>query len=233
MVIRRPTRFGRPADCQSAIRQVANLRYEKALRRLKVAQRLHRSLSGAGFAGLFSSSRPNFSSLSDGTLVLGCDCMSAGETIREVVRIVTTSSPAKEVMAPLQTKLTLLQEQVAALEAENSALRNDNRDLKTENDKLKTQLRTARSPDDELSRKTEAILKATFDREGEFSVQDITNLFHMKQSVADYHLDELRKRKLIKTHGTGFMGTGFMGSTPTYIITPAGREYVLKNLPGR
>ena len=39
LVIRRPTRLGRPADCQSAIQQVANLRYANALRRLNVAQK--------------------------------------------------------------------------------------------------------------------------------------------------------------------------------------------------
>lgn len=151
--------------------------------------------------------------------------MSAGDTIKEAVRIVKTSSPAKELMAPLQAKLTLLAEQVAALETENAALRNENRSLKTQH-------ANARTSGEELSRKTEEILKAAFDRTGEFSVQDIMNLFHLKQSVADYHLDTLRKKKFVKSQGTGFMGTGYMGNNPTYIITAAGREHVLKNLSG-
>lgn len=159
--------------------------------------------------------------------------MSAGDTIKEVIRIVKTGSPAKDLAAPLQAKLTLLAEQVAALEAENGGLRNENRNLKAENDTLKKQRADAPGSREELSPKTEEILKAAFDRAAEFSVQDVISLFRMKQSVADYHLDELRKRKFIKTHGTGFMGTGYMGSTPMYTITSAGREYVLKNLSGR
>jgi hypothetical protein len=149
--------------------------------------------------------------------------MSASDTVKDVVRIVTTSSHAKALIDPLQAKLSLLAEQVAALEMENTALRNENRNLKAQHPK-------AGSSGTGLSRRTEDVLKAAFDRAGEFFVQDITNLLHMKQSVVDYHLDELRKLKFIKTHGTGFMGTGFMEGTPTYIITPAGREYVVKNL---
>ena len=156
--------------------------------------------------------------------------MSAGDTVKDVVRIVTTGGQAKDLSDRLQTKLSLLAEQVAALEAENTTLRKENRSLKTENDDLKARLPDARLQGEELSRKTEAILKAAFDRPGEFSVQNIASHFRMSQSVVEYHLDELRKRKFIKTYGTGFMGTGFMGSTPTYIITPAGRQYVVKNL---
>ena len=147
-------------------------------------------------------------------------CMSASDTVKAVVRIVTTGGHGKDVIDPLQTKLALLTEQVAALEKEN-------RNLKTENDNLKTRLPNARPKSEELSQKTEGILKAVFDRAGEFSVQYIASLFRMQPSVVDYHLDVLRKRKFIKTHGIGFMG-----SAPTYIIAPAGRAYVVKNLSG-
>ena len=154
-------------------------------------------------------------------------CMSASDTVKDVVRIVTTGGHAKDVINPLQTKLSLLTEQVAALEKENTTLKNENRNLKTENDNLKTRLPNARPKSEALSPKTEDILKAVFDREGEFSVQYIARLFRMQPSVVDYHLDVLKKRKFLKTHGIGFMG-----STPTYIITPAGREYVVENLAG-
>jgi regulator of replication initiation timing len=147
-------------------------------------------------------------------------CMSASDTVKDVVRIVTTGGHAKDVIDPLQTKLSLLTEQIAALEKENTTLRNENHNLKT-------RLPNARPKNEELSPKTEDILKAVFDRAGEFSVQYIARLFRMQPSVVYYHLDVLKKRKFIKTHGIGFMG-----STPTYIITPAGREYVVKNLSG-
>jgi regulator of replication initiation timing len=158
------------------------------------------------------------SSLWGGLFLLEFGCMSASDTVKDVVRIVTTGGHAKDVIDPLQTKLSLLTEQVAALEKEN-------RNLKTENDNLRTQLQNTRPKSEELSQKTEDILKAFFNRADEFSLQDIARLFHMQQSVADYHLDVLRKLKFIKSHGIGFMG-----STPTYIMTPAGREYVVKNL---
>jgi DNA-binding transcriptional ArsR family regulator len=70
-------------------------------------------------------------------------------------------------------------------------------------------------------------LKAFFDRADKFSVQDIARLFLMQPSVVDYHLDVLRKKKFIRS-----FGVGFMGSTTAYIITPAGREYVVENLLG-
>ncbi|MGA2180080.1 MAG: hypothetical protein ABSH15_10925 [Verrucomicrobiota bacterium] len=99
--------------------------------------------------------------------------MSASDTVKDVVRIVTTGSHAKDVIDPLQTKLSLLTEQVAALEKEN-------RNLKTENDNLKTQLQNARPKSEELSQKTEDILKAFFNRADEFSLQDIARLFRMQ-----------------------------------------------------
>jgi regulator of replication initiation timing len=117
--------------------------------------------------------RPSISSLWGGLSLLECGCMSASDTVKDVVRIVTTGGHAKDVIDPLQTKLSLLTEQVAALEKEN-------RNLKTENDNLKTQLQNARPKSEELSQKTEDILKAFFNRADEFSLQDIARLFRMQ-----------------------------------------------------
>jgi DNA-binding MarR family transcriptional regulator len=151
--------------------------------------------------------------------MLECGCMSASDTVKDVARIATTGGLAREASDLLQSKLALLSELIAALEQEN-------RNLKTENENLKTRLQYARPRGDDLSQKTEDVLRAVFDRTGEFSVHDIARLFHMQQSVVDYHLDVLRKKKFIKSSGIGFMGRA-----PRYIITSAGREYVLKNFP--
>jgi Zn-finger domain-containing protein len=115
----------------------------------------------------------------------------------------------------------LLTEQVAALESEYAH-------LKAENANLKMQLKLSSREGDELSRDTIKILKLFFDRAGDISTEEIVKSFNLKPSVADYHVDVLLKKKLIRETTAG-MQTIFGLGASKFGLTSLGRRYVLEN----
>jgi len=147
--------------------------------------------------------------------------MAPGETVKEFVRIAANAGLAKEVITLLGKKAALLTEQVAALESEYGH-------LKAENANLKTQLKFLSREGEELSRDTIKILKLFFDRASDISTVEILKSFNLKPSVADYHIDVLLKKKLIRETTAG-MQTLFGSSVSKFSLTSLGRRYVLEN----
>ena len=145
----------------------------------------------------------------------------AAETAKEFVRIAANAGLAKEAITLLETKAALLTEQVAALESEYDH-------LKAENASLKMQLQLSSREGDELSRDSIKILKLFFDRASDVSLEEIVKSFNLKPSVADYHIDVLLKKKLIRENTSG-MQTVFGSGVPKFGLTTLGRRYVLEN----
>ena len=145
----------------------------------------------------------------------------ATETAKEFVRIAANAGLAKEAITLLETKAALLTEQIAALESEYAH-------LKAENAHLKMQLKLSSREGDELSRDTIKILKLFFDRASDISTEEIAKSFNLKPSVADYHIDVLLKKKLIRETNAG-MQTVFGLGVSKFGLTSLGRRYVLEN----
>jgi regulator of replication initiation timing len=146
--------------------------------------------------------------------------MSALDTAIEVVRIAKTSGLAKEVVDRLEKKLSLLAEEVRTLQSEKAS-------LKAENEKLKEQLKSPVAHSEEISRDTKAILKLFFDRANDVTADEISKSFKWKQSVADYHIDVLLKKRFIRETTLG-METPFGSSVSKFGLTTLGRRYVIE-----
>ena len=145
----------------------------------------------------------------------------AAETAKEFVRIAANAGLAKEAIPLLDEKAALLTEQIAALESEYAH-------LKAENENLKMQLKLSSREDEELSRDTIKILKLFFDRASDISTEEIVKSFNLKPSVADYHIDVLLKKKLIRETTTGMQALFGFGVSK-FGLTSLGRRYVLEN----
>ncbi len=88
----------------------------------------------------------------------------------------------------------------------------------------------ARPKEDRLDETTEKILKYIFEQARDLSAPHIAYVFKMKQGVADFHINELGKKKFIQWCSFGF-GGGF-GAEPTapeFSITAEGQGYIVKN----
>ena len=145
----------------------------------------------------------------------------AAETVKEFVRIAANAGLAKEVITHLEKKAALLTEQVATLEDEYAS-------LKAENANLKAHLKLLPLEGEVLSRDTIKILKLFFDRGSDISTEEILKSFHLKPSVADYHVDVLLKTKFIRETTVG-MQSFFGSSVSKFGLTSLGRRYVLEN----
>jgi len=157
--------------------------------------------------------------------------MSAADTIKDIVRIITNAGLPKDVIDSLQIKTNVLGQQIAKLEMDkeafvtaNAVLSTENRFLRLEYEKIETQLQNAQPKGDRVNETTETLLKYIFDKGADFSDQEISRHFQMKPSVAAYHTDILFKNKFIR-------GTlvGIMGSPSTMGITERGRRYVMEH----
>jgi len=145
--------------------------------------------------------------------------MGALDTIVEVIRIVKTTGLAR-VVDQVEEKLSLLAEQVRTLQSENAS-------LKAENEKFKEQLKHLSPQGDEISRDTKAMLKLFFDRGEDVSAGEISKSFQWQQSVADYHIDVLLKKRFIRETTLG-METPLGSSEAKYGLTTLGRRYVIE-----
>jgi regulator of replication initiation timing len=155
--------------------------------------------------------------------------MSAADTIRDVVRIATTAGITKDVIDLLERKAGLLAEQVAALEKENTALLRENRNLALENQHLNKQIKDVHPNGDELDPKARDILLSYFRCANEISARQIAQNFQMGLSVAEFHLDVLWNKKLIRGAGRIIVGRGNGDNSSVYEITAEGRKYIVEN----
>ncbi len=71
---------------------------------------------------------------------------------------------------------------------------------------------------------TVRVLKMFFDERRDISSEEVAFILDMKSSVADFHIDDLRKRKFI------LQSRAIMhGSRSTFAISPEGRAFVVKH----
>ena len=148
--------------------------------------------------------------------------MNALETANEVVRIAKNAGLGKEALELLDLKLALIAEQMTALEGQNAR-------LKEENEKLKIQLKCLEPQGEEISQDTVGILKIFFEQDGDVSTGEITAAVKWKQSVVDYHIDVLLKKRFIRETTIG-MRTAFGASETKFGLTTLGRRYVIQYL---
>jgi regulator of replication initiation timing len=147
--------------------------------------------------------------------------MGALDTAIEAVRIAKTSGLAKAVVDRLEKKLSVLAEEVRTLQNENAS-------LKVENERLQTRLKQLPAAHgDEISPDTKGILKLFFDRANDVSADEIAKAFGWKQSVADYHIDVLLKKRFIRESTLG-METPFGSSVSKFGLTTLGRRYIIE-----
>ena len=148
--------------------------------------------------------------------------MNAHETAKEVVQLARNAGLKNEVIELLELKLSLLTEHITTLQGEKAR-------VQSENEKLKIQLKCLEPKDEEPSHDTIGILKLFFDHAKDISVTDITTAVKWKQSVVDYHLDVLLKKRFIRESTLG-LKTPFGSSESMFGLTTLGRRYVIQYL---
>jgi len=111
-----------------------------------------------------------------------------------------------------------LRAQIVELRDQMTALHTKNETLQAENESLRRQLEASKASDEDLSPDLFALLNFFFDHPEQMFIEGIAGHFRVQESVANFHVDELRKRGLIrKTEDYG------------YKITEKGRAYIMKH----
>ena len=146
--------------------------------------------------------------------------MSVRESIASMVHLVNTAELPKATAQILETKLSLLTEQTTALENEISRLKDDN-------ERLRIRVKCLEPQNEEISPETVAVLKLFFERASDLTPQDISAALNWKQSVADYHIEVLLKKRFIRETSLG-MQTALGASVVKYGLTTLGRRYAVQ-----
>ena len=147
----------------------------------------------------------------------------------------------------LKERLELLRDQISMLEKENSTLKSDNAILKKKHNETESQLyKTTKDIErlkqiiegfekkdakTDLDQVTEKVLKLFFDTGRGLSPEEIAVFLSTNVNTAQYHLDLLSERDLIIQTRVGSESSRGRTRVPAlFEITPAGREYVVKNI---
>ena len=147
------------------------------------------------------------------------------EHLEHVIGLVDRSASNSEV----KSALLAMHEEVAGHDravAEQVALNKQHSDemsaLKAENAKLVAAIARSQSP--ELEAVTRDLLMFFFDEGDSASGHSIQQRFRLKAAVADYHIDELLRRKFITQTRLG-------GDSAScwYAIAGEGRDFIMKN----
>jgi hypothetical protein len=146
--------------------------------------------------------------------------MTARDSIKKLLHLVSTLELPKETIHILETKLSSLEEQVMVLENENNR-------LKDENEKLKIQVKCLQPQTEEISKDTVRVMKLLFERASDISTDDISSAFKWKQGVTDYHIDVLLKKRFIRESSVG-MQTPFGSSIKKFGLTTLGRRFIIQ-----
>ena len=146
--------------------------------------------------------------------------MTARDSIKKIVQLVSTAGLPKETVNALETKLSSLEDQVMMMENENAR-------LKDEVEKLKVQLKCLQPQAEEMSQDTIRVMRLIFDRAKDVSAEDISTVFKWRQGVADYHIDALLKKRFIRESSMG-MRTPFGSSVPKFGLTTLGRRFIIQ-----
>ena len=148
--------------------------------------------------------------------------MNSRDFIKGIVQFVNTAELPGETAYTIVAKLSLLDEHVAGLESENAR-------LKDENEKLKIQIKCLQPEIEEVSKETIEVMKLFFERAQDISVDEVAKAFKWNQSVADYHLDVLLKKRFIRESSVRTQ-TIFGAGTARFGLTTLGRRYILQFL---
>jgi hypothetical protein len=146
--------------------------------------------------------------------------MTARDSLKRIIHLVKTTGLTSETIHGIETKLLSLEDQIVALENENSKLRE-------ETEKLKIQVKCFQPQSEEASKDTIGVLKLFFERAGDISPEDISKALKWKQSVVDYHVDVLLKKRYIRESTIG-MQTAFGSSAMRYGLTTLGRRFIIQ-----
>jgi predicted nuclease with TOPRIM domain len=142
------------------------------------------------------------------------------DSLKKVAHLVNGSGLPKETVHLIESKLDVLTDQIAGLESENAR-------LKDENEKLKIQVKCLQPQTEEVSKENIQVLKLFFERAQDISAEDVSTAFKWKQSVADYHIDVLLKKRFIRESSIK-MHTPFGSSVSKFGLTTLGRRYIIQ-----
>jgi hypothetical protein len=146
--------------------------------------------------------------------------MTARDSLKRLAHLVNTAGLPKEVAHTIETKLALLDDQIAALESDIAR-------LKEENEKMKIQVTCLQPQTEEVSKETIQVLKLFFERAQDISAEDVSIAFKWKQSIGDYHIDVLLKKRFIRESSIK-MHTAFGSSISKFGLTTLGRRYIIQ-----
>lgn len=127
----------------------------------------------------------------------------------------------------------MLREKLKDIEAEVATLKSENEKLKLASEAKDEQIRTLSqkllpAPQGRLHETQEFILRVLAKHE-ELPEQQVAQMSHVGPQVAAYHLEEMRRKKLVHANYTA--GSDWSGEGPCtdWSLDHAGREYLIQN----
>jgi predicted ArsR family transcriptional regulator len=142
-----------------------------------------------------------------------------------------SSAILKERIELISDKYSILEDKLEASNQKNSALEAENKSLKTQLEqankevfRLQETIESANKSKsgDKLDEEKENILKVLFESNSNASIEQLAQHFQLQESVVEYHIDDLREKKLLD-HGPLIVNHPL-----TYEISKLGRKYVIE-----
>jgi DNA-binding transcriptional ArsR family regulator len=131
----------------------------------------------------------------------------------------------------LREQFSISERKIASLEARVKQLESEVQNCTEEKDRLNEIIKTLQEDQSikKLGKITEDILQFFFKEAKELDTPYLSSVFSLQQSAVDYHLDILRKNKMIIQTRAGAQ-VMHITSPPGFSITSKGREYIMKRV---
>jgi DNA-binding MarR family transcriptional regulator len=131
-------------------------------------------------------------------------------------------------VALFKDQLAILKDKFATLQTENEALKAENQNLKAENKQLikKIQVHDQPSHDKLLDKSQIFILIFLSQQQKSVQTSHIAQSVNMAQQIAKFHLEELKRKKLIK-HSIGLQGIN--RGNDIWSLAHEGRRYLINH----
>jgi len=154
------------------------------------------------------------------------------EQVQKLINEHGSATILRDHLALFKDQVIILEKKMTLLESENIILKTENSNLKTKSVELEKDITKLRSKIQKyehlhnglLDETAKNILNKLFETNREITINSLTKFLNSKESVVQYHIDNLLKNKLITK------GPRMLNGPTTYLITKEGRKYVVEIL---
>ncbi len=151
--------------------------------------------------------------------------------VEDLIKEHGSASVLRDHVALLREQFAISEKKITSLEVRVEQLESELQNCAEEKNRLNEIIKTFQKNQGikQLDKITEKTLQLFFDKAKELDAEYLSSALSLQQSVVSYHLDILRKNKMIVQTRAGAQIMG-IESPPGFSITSKGREYVIKNM---